>query len=76
MPYMEDFDAVQVLSQSIEDPDRRVHETPNTRIVSDGRTHPREAFKEINVIEKSGEEPFRRVRVKVPRPAFNLFKIG
>ena len=76
MPHMEDFDPPLVLSHAIEDPDGRMHKTPNVWMVSDGRTHPRKTFEEIDVIKKSADEPFRCVRVKFPRPAFDLFKVG
>jgi hypothetical protein len=73
---MKDFNSPRILSHAVEDPDRCVNETPHIRVVSDGSTHPRERFQKVNVIEKSAYEAFRRVRMKCPRPAFDLFKVG
>lgn len=76
MPHMKDFNSPRIVSHAIEDPDRRMRETPNIRVVSDGSTHPGERLQKVNVIEKSADEAFSRIGVKVPRPAFDRFKVG
>jgi hypothetical protein len=73
---MEDFNPLSVFIHAIEDPQRRMDEPSNVRVIPNWCTHARERFEEVNVIEKSAYEPFGCVGVKLPRPTLDRFEVG
>jgi hypothetical protein len=50
---MEDLDSALVLANAVEDPDRRMHEAPNARMISDGSAHSWAACEEIEWLRRA-----------------------